>query len=163
MVAWLTQAKINIWNRALKAVFCFTKGILARNIVSPQANICGRNSLNPPPSPHFFSDPLRFFSKFGTETCPPPSKKTGRRWYCGDWFNKITKNLSRSCQMCIWRLLIIVEFVDGGVVLGLPPSFSVVRLRSWWFSHKDELIYFDISSSSQQRICESLLFDDKIK
>ena len=65
--------------------------------------------------------------------------------------------------MCIWRLLIIVEFVDGGVILGLPPSISLVWLRSWWFSHKDELIYFDISSSSQQRICESLLFDDKIK
>ena len=54
---------------------------MTRNIVPPlhlfpQANIHGRNSLNPPRH-SFFSDSS--FSKFGTKSCPP-SKKGG--WYC---------------------------------------------------------------------------------
>ena len=141
----------------------FYKGHFGKEHSKPPGKYLWQELFKSTPKPSFFFWPSSVFFKIWDWDLSAPSKKTGRLWYCGDWFNKITKNLSRSCQMCIWRLLIIVEFVDGGVVLGLPPSFSVVRLRSWWFSHKDELIYFDISSSSQQRICESLLFDDKIK
>ena len=68
MVVCLKQAKANILNWALRAMIYFKKSFLTKNIVSPQANICGsspRHSL-------FLISP---FSKFGTKSCP--TQQTG--------------------------------------------------------------------------------------
>ena len=112
MVAWLTQAKINIWNWALKAVFYFTKGILARNIVSPQANICGRNSLNPPQALIFFWPSSVFFKNLGLRVVRLQQEE-GRRWYCGglvqqnnEEFVEVMSNVHlkivNNCGICRW-------------------------------------------------------------
>ena len=51
---------------------------MTRNIVYPQVNICGSNSLSPPRYSFFLILP---FSKFGTES---PSPAEMGCWYCGD-------------------------------------------------------------------------------
>ena len=63
-------------NLALKTIFHFVKSFLTRNIVSsPQANICGRDSLRPPGT-HFFSDPPPF-KNLGLKVVPPIEREIG--------------------------------------------------------------------------------------
>ena len=62
--------KINIWNRALNAIFYFTKSFLASNIVSPPGKYLRPSSI------HFFSD-TPHFQNMGLKV-PPPSRKGER-------------------------------------------------------------------------------------
>ena len=59
--------KINIWNRALNAIFYFTKSFLASNIVSPPGKYLRPSSI------HFFlTHPI---SRIWDWKSPPPSRK----------------------------------------------------------------------------------------
>ena len=79
LVVWLKQAKINIWNRALKYMFYFTKSLLTRSILSPPGKYLWQKLFSPRHS--FFSDSP--FSKFGTESCLPTEREGD--WYCAIW------------------------------------------------------------------------------
>ena len=86
---------------------------MTRNIVTPQANIYGRNSLSPPPPQALiFSDPP--FSKIEIESCPPPISAERVHWYCDgitDYYQNIRSNSYfificiqmniKTCTLCI--------------------------------------------------------------
>ena len=77
MVAWLTQAKINIWNWALKAMFYFIKSFLTRNIVSYPRQIFVAGALLRTPSPRhsviFFL--ILPFQNLELKICSPSSER----------------------------------------------------------------------------------------
>ena len=77
-IVWLKQAKLNILNWAIKAIFYFKKSFLTRNIAKPQANICGRNSLSLPEHSLFFLIPP--FQKVEKKLFSPAERRGG--WYC---------------------------------------------------------------------------------
>ena len=77
LIVWLKQAKINIWNRALKATFYFKKSFLTRNIAKPPGKYLWRELFTSPWAFAFFLTPLPTFSKCGTESCLPQQKEAG--------------------------------------------------------------------------------------
>ena len=66
LVVWLKQAKINIWNWALKATILFYKIFYDKEHISPPGkNTCERNSLSLPGTHFVFL--ILLFSKFRTQ------------------------------------------------------------------------------------------------
>ena len=82
--------KINIWNRALNAIFYFTKSFLANNIVSPPGKYLRPSSI------HFFSD-TPHFQNMGLKV-PPPQQKEGadivdKYFTASVTINKVLRNI----------------------------------------------------------------------
>ena len=67
LVVWLKQANINIWNRALKYIFYFTKSLLTRSILSPTGKYLWQK-LFFLPGTHFFLIPP--FQNLGLKVVP---------------------------------------------------------------------------------------------
>ena len=72
MVVWLKQAKINIWNWTLKAMFYFTKSFLTRDIVSRPRQIIVVGTLQ-----LFFWSPPPLFKCLDWKLFPPTEKEWG--------------------------------------------------------------------------------------
>ena len=91
--------KINIWNRALNAIFYFTKSFLASNIVSPLGKYLRPSSI------HFFSD-TPHFQNMGLKV-PPPQQKEGDKYFTASvTINKVLRNILHEIstqEMLLWE------------------------------------------------------------
>ena len=127
LVVRLKQAKINIWNWALKATILFYKIFYDKEHISPPGkNTCERNSLSLPGTHFVFL--ILPFSKFRTQSCSYCfSVPTIYLWiFLPTSFLHFSSTFlichcfsswpSRSCYSCLFLLLIILQFSDTYIV-----------------------------------------------
>ena len=125
---WLKQAKINIWNWALKKPYFIFKSIfLTRNIVRPQVNIDGRELFKSPQALIFSWSTLSKI--WDWKLLPPAERGVGAE----SFLHKISKYLTQrqGWSFCLNSPLIIIETPESCELGQNSFSNSGKLLLSW--------------------------------